>query len=51
MSLDEIAEEVGEVTEERDKEKDNKWAIEVDAFDLKEYMKSLEEYEGGWGTE
>lgn len=43
--IDKIAEEIGEIVEERDTEKDNK---EIKNFDLEEHKRNIEEYEGGW---
>lgn len=49
-SMDKIAEYIGTVTEERDEEKDNKEqeSEEADTFDIEEYRRNLDEYEGGW---
>lgn len=49
--LDKIAQDIGEVTTPRDNEHDKKESDEdVEVFDIEEYRRDLEEYEGGWGV-
>lgn len=49
--LDKIAEDIGEITTPRDDERDKKeQEEEVQAFDLEEYCRNLDEYEGGWSS-
>jgi hypothetical protein len=48
MTLDDIAEEVGKVEEERDDSKDKKEHESTYSFDIEEYMRDMEEYDGDW---
>jgi len=49
--LKRIAQDIGEITEERDTSRDRKVNEEdVEAFDVEEYRRSMEEYDGGWST-
>lgn len=47
--LDQIAEEVGTITEEQDDDdKENEAAREGDEFDPEDYERDKEDYDGGW---
>lgn len=49
-TLDDIAESIGTITEEREEDHDNKESEDVEAFDVEEYRRNLDEYDGGWNT-
>lgn len=51
-SLRRLAEEVGEVTEERDDEHDRKVSdFDISDFDYEQEQRDREEYNGGWDTD
>ena len=49
--LRDIAKRIGEITNERDEEHDKTDSNEqVEVFDLEEYRRNLDEYDGGWDS-
>ncbi len=47
--LDQIAEEVGEITDEQDNDDDDKATRESsEDFDPDEYRRNMNDYDGGW---
>jgi len=50
-TLDQIAEQIGEIVEEQDEDhRGDSYNESSEDFDPEEYRRSREEYEGGWET-
>jgi len=46
--LDQIANEIGEITEQQESDNDNEPAREGEEFDIDEFLRSKDDYDGGW---
>lgn len=46
--LDQIADEVGEITEQQESDEGDEPAREGEEFDIDEYLRSKDDYDGGW---
>jgi len=46
--LDQIAKEIGEVTEQQDSNEEDPDKESDEDFDVEEYRRSKDEYDGGW---
>ena len=46
--LDQIADEVGEITEQQESDEDDEPAREGKEFDIDEFLRSKDDYDGGW---
>jgi len=46
--LDQIADEIGEVTEQQDSDDEDEPAREGEEFDIDEFLRSKDDYDGGW---